>query len=143
VAAVLGSGIALADGKGGLICISGSAKGRKMRTIRLAGEKDILVFKDENGDLWKVGKEGIPAFDTIIGISHNTQKPVGLALNALRNSTEVGNIVLDLFNGSGSTLLACENLGRHGRGMELDRGYCMATILRWESLTKKKAVKII
>ena len=73
---------------------------------------------------------------------HPTMKPVELICNALKNSTEKENIVLDFFGGSGSTLIACEQLGRKCRMMELDPHYCDVIIARWEKLTGQKAVKV-
>lgn len=73
---------------------------------------------------------------------HPTMKPIELIENALLNSSENGDIVLDLFGGSGSTLIACEQLGRKARLMELDPHYCDVIIARWEKLTGKKAEKI-
>jgi site-specific DNA-methyltransferase (adenine-specific) len=69
---------------------------------------------------------------------HPTMKPVALIENALLNSTEAGNIVLDLFGGSGSTLIACEKLNRKCRMMEIDPCYCDVIIERWEKFTGKK-----
>lgn len=74
---------------------------------------------------------------------HPTMKPVGLFGYLLNNSTKVGDVVLDSFGGSGTTLIACEELKRKARLMELDERYCDAIIARWEKLTGKKAVKII
>lgn len=73
---------------------------------------------------------------------HPTMKPVGLFGYLLNNSTKVGDVVLDSFGGSGTTLIACEELKRKARLMELDERYCDAIIARWEKLTGKKAVKI-
>ena len=73
---------------------------------------------------------------------HPTMKPVELICNALKNSTEKENIVLDFFGGSGSTLIACEQLGRKCRMMELDPHYCDVIIARWEKFTGQKAVKV-
>lgn len=70
---------------------------------------------------------------------HPTQKPVALAERAIRNH-EV-ETVLDLFGGSGSTLIACEKLGRKARLMELSESYCDVIIQRWQDLTGKKAVR--
>jgi site-specific DNA-methyltransferase (adenine-specific) len=72
---------------------------------------------------------------------HPTMKPVPLIANALLNSTKGEEVVLDLFGGSGSTLIACEQLGRKCRMMELDPHYCDVIIARWEKLTGQKAVK--
>jgi DNA modification methylase len=62
--------------------------------------------------------EGIPAFDTVIGVSHNTQKQVALVIRALMNSCKTHGIVLDLFGESGSTLIAAEKSSRQARIME-------------------------
>lgn len=70
---------------------------------------------------------------------HPTQKPVFLPSEALKNSTETNDLVLDLFGGSGSTLIACEQLNRKCYTMELDEHYCDVIIQRWENLTGKKA----
>lgn len=73
---------------------------------------------------------------------HPTMKPVELIANALKNSTIENNIVLDLFGGSGSTLIACEQLNRTCYMMELDPHYCDVIIARWEKLSGGTAVKI-
>lgn len=70
---------------------------------------------------------------------HPTMKPVELIENALKNSTKENNLVLDLFGGSGSTLIACEQLGRKCYTMELDPHYVDVIIERWEDYTGKKA----
>lgn len=66
---------------------------------------------------------------------HPTMKPVELIEKALQNSSKRGDIVLDLFGGSGSTLIACEQTGRDARLMELDPHYCDVIIRRWEDYT--------
>ena len=71
---------------------------------------------------------------------HPTMKPVELIVNALMNSTKNGNIVLDLFGGSGSTLMACEQTERINYSMEFDPHYVDVIIQRWENFTGKKAV---
>lgn len=73
---------------------------------------------------------------------HPTMKPVELIENALLNNSKIGDIVLDLFLGSGSTLIACEQLNRKCYGMELDPHYCDVIIKRWEDFTGKQAAKI-
>ena len=70
---------------------------------------------------------------------HPTQKPVKLSEFAIRNTTERGEIVLDLFGGSGSTLIACEQLDRRCRMMEYDPIYCDVIVERWEQFTGEKA----
>lgn len=73
---------------------------------------------------------------------HPTMKPVRLFGYQVTNSTRPGDIVLDTFGGSGTTIVACEQLGRRARLMELDPHYCDVIIARWEKLTGKKAEKI-
>jgi DNA modification methylase len=70
---------------------------------------------------------------------HPTQKPTFLAKEALGNSSMPGQIVLDLFGGSGSTLIAAQETGRHARLMELDPAYCDVIVKRWEDFTGNKA----
>ena len=73
---------------------------------------------------------------------HPTMKPVELIANALKNSTKEKDLVLDLFGGSGSTLIACEQLHRKCLMMELDEHYCDVIIQRWENLTGQQAKRI-
>ena len=70
---------------------------------------------------------------------HPTQKPVELPERAISNSSKQGDEILDLFGGSGSTLIACEKTGRHARLMELDEKYCDVIIKRWQEFTGKEA----
>lgn len=74
--------------------------------------------------------------------THPTQKPVGLLRSILSDFSEVGDLVMDPFGGSGSTLIACEQLGRKCRMMELDPHYCDVIVARWEQFTGRKAVRI-
>ncbi len=77
-----------------------------------------------------------------ISADHPTMKPVKLISRLIANSTRPGNIVFDGFGGSGSTLIACEQLGRRCFMSELDPAFVDVIIRRWEELTSKKAVKI-
>ena len=71
---------------------------------------------------------------------HPTEKPVAVPAMGITHSSKPGDIVLDLFGGSGSTLIACEQTGRECRMMELDPHYVDVIIERWQNLTGKKAV---
>lgn len=71
---------------------------------------------------------------------HPTVKPRAMLEDALLDVTERGDMVLDPFVGSGSTLLAAETTGRIGRGIEIDAGYCDVAIRRWQDLTGEDAV---
>ena len=70
-----------------------------------------------------------------------TEKPVELAVRAMQYSSRAGENVLDLFGGSGSTLIAAEQTGRKAFLMELDPPYCDVIVQRWENLTGKKAIR--
>ena len=72
---------------------------------------------------------------------HPTQKPVDLIERALSNSSKRGDLVIDCFGGSGSTLIACEKTGRNSRLLELDPKYCDVIIRRWQEFTGKAAVR--
>ena len=85
--------------------------------------------------IWEMEKERVCDL-------HPTMKPIPLVGRAISNSSKKGDIVIDLFGGSGSTIIACEQLGRKCRMMELDPHYCDVIIARWEKLTGKKAEKI-
>lgn len=73
---------------------------------------------------------------------HPTMKPVELVANCMMDASVEGDIVLDMFGGSGTTIIAAEQLGRKARLMELDPHYCDVIIARWEKLTGKEAVKV-
>ena len=73
---------------------------------------------------------------------HPTQKPVKLSVWFISRYTDGGSNVLDLFGGSGSTLIACEQTGRNCYMMELDPYYVDVIIKRWENFTGQKAVLI-
>jgi DNA modification methylase len=87
-------------------------------------------------DLWNVKKINPSA------MVHLTEKPVELALRALQYSSKPGENCLELFGGSGSTLIACEQTGRRCFAMELDRWYCDVIVERWENFTGRKAERI-
>ena len=82
-------------------------------------------------DLWSIAKDS--------KYKHPTQKPAELAKRAINNSSNEGNIVLDLFGGSGSTLIASEATARKCYMMELDPVYVDVIVKRWEDFTGKKA----
>ena len=82
--------------------------------------------------IWRFDKEKVEG--------HTTPKPVALIERALENSSKGGDIVADLFGGSGSTLIACEKAGRHAHLMELDPKYVDVIIKRWQDFTGKQAV---
>ena len=70
---------------------------------------------------------------------HPTMKPVELVERAINNSSKPGNVVLDGFGGSGSTLIAAEKTGRKARLIELDPKFCDVIVKRWEEYSGNKA----
>ena len=88
------------------------------------------------GSVWKINKDGASEY------VHPTQKPVALPEEAIDKTTKKGFRVLDLFGGSGSTLIACEKTGRNAYLMELDPKYIDVIITRWQNFTGKEAVHI-
>lgn len=100
-------------------------------------EMKKIVTKDESGEgtVWRVDR---PAKNT----EHPTMKPVKLVSIAIRNSSKRDDIVLDLFGGSGSTLIAAEQLNRTAYLMELDPRYIDVIIKRYEKLTGETAKKL-
>jgi len=73
---------------------------------------------------------------------HPTAKPVELIRRCLANSTRPGDVVLDPFAGSGSTLIAAQELGRRSYLVEIDPGYCDVILARWEAFTAKGATRV-
>lgn len=71
---------------------------------------------------------------------HPTMKPIDLIAKLIKNSSKENDIILDLFGGSGSTIIAAEQLNRNCYTMELDPKYCDVIVKRWETLTNKEAI---
>jgi DNA modification methylase len=86
------------------------------------------------GSVWAFNKDAASTY------VHPTQKPVALAAEAIEKTTTAKALVMDLFLGSGTTLIAAEQLGRKCYGMEISPAYCDVIVQRWENLTGKKAV---
>lgn len=101
------------------------------------GKPDINSHQgdQEYQDVWhiqrKIGKDE----------DHATKKPIELIERSLRHASQIGNIVADLFGGSGSTLIACEKTDRQCFMMELDPHYCGVILDRWQKFTGKKAIR--
>jgi len=106
-------------------------------------EPCIYAFKKGKAPFWNGPNNEVTVWDVKRHSKnefHPTQKPVELPVRAMENSSKGGDTVLDLFGGSGSTLIACEKINRHARLMELDPKYCDVIVKRWEDFTGKKAV---
>lgn len=115
-------------------------KGTAYRNKEMTKASDILdldfeKFQDRL-DVWYIHRDKINTYN------HPTQKPVRISERAIKMSSKRHDIVLDLFGGGGGSLIACEQLKRRGRIMELDPVYCDVIIKRYEQFTGKKAKKI-
>tara|TARA_R110000868_G_scaffold164636_1_gene397362 strand:- start:361 stop:1563 length:1203 start_codon:yes stop_codon:yes gene_type:complete len=106
-------------------------------------EPCLYGWKDGAGHLWAADRKQT----TILEFEkphrngeHPTMKPVALFEYQMLNNTKGGDMVLDLFGGSGTTMLAAEKHGRHAYLMELDPKYCDVIVKRWEDFTGKTAV---
>ena len=121
----LGNGIVITDGHGGKLYVTDTPpKGKKLRYVRMDEASTLyLSQEDKMSTGWEVARE--------TGTLHPTQKPVELAVRAIENSSQPGEIVLDLFGGSGSTLMGAELTGRRGYCTELDPTYADVIISRY------------
>ncbi len=156
--------------KGGSYYISGGRESTQIFNRILRNLKfhiqSWLVWKKENFNIsrldyhpkheiitygWKEGaahrwfndrsQTDILEYSREIGSSvHPTQKPIVLLEYLIKNSSLADETILDLFGGSGSTLIACEKTGRINRSMELDPKYCDVIIKRWQEYTSKEAI---
>jgi DNA modification methylase len=101
-----------------------------------AGAAHKFYGPNNVADVWSVKKVNPQS------MVHLTEKPVELAVRAIQYSSLAGENVLDLFGGSGSTLIAAEQTGRRAFLMELDPPYCDVIVQRWEKFTGKKAQRL-
>ena len=129
--------------------------GRKQTTVRDGAVMPLRIMPDGTlqvdvaNKTFVVSGKGltVEAYDGSIiraerparNAEHPTMKPVALILEMLENSTQRGDKVLDLFGGSGSTLIACHKSGRVARLMELDERYCDVIVERWQTYTSEAA----
>jgi len=87
----------------------------------------------DQGDVWFIKRP-------MANLEHPTMKPVELVERALRNSSKTQDTILDVFGGSGTTLIACEKSRRQARLIELEPRYCDVIVRRWQEYTGEKAV---
>jgi DNA modification methylase len=103
--------------------------------ISTMNKAELLEIVRSNAEYSTILRENKPKKNNI----HPTMKPIALVAKLMSNSSITGDIVLDPFGGSGSTLIAAEQLGRASRLIELDPEYADAILARWEFHTNKKA----
>lgn len=129
VSTAVTGGVVVTDGTGGKLYITDAPpKGKKIRYIR-AGDGDVVSLYGEKkqSTAWEVSRA--------TAIEHPTQKPVELATRAIENSTQEGDVVLDLFGGSGTTLIGAEMTHRRARLTELDPRYVDVIVNRYARIT--------
>ncbi|MCL2119978.1 MAG: hypothetical protein FWH27_16290, partial [Planctomycetaceae bacterium] len=107
----------------------------RVREVESSEEAVNLIGMNSITDVWRVKK--VSSQETV----HLTEKPVELGVRALKYSTLPGENVLELFGGSGSTLIACEMMGRRCFAMEIDRWYTDVIVQRWLEFTGKEAIR--
>ena len=100
------------------------------------GGRHYFIDSRFESDIWEIKRKASNA------MSHPTQKPLALVAKAIVNSSHKRDTVLDMFAGSGVTLIACEKTERSFVGIELDPRYCDVIIQRWQNYTGKEAVKV-
>lgn len=134
MATVLTGGIMITDGKGGTLYVTErKPKGKKCRAIRLHDGRSVyLQNPNAQTTTWTVDKDP--------HIEHPNQKPIELPARAIRNSTKEGDLVIDFFGGSGSTLLAAEMENRRCYSTELDPKYCDLIVKRYVDMTGDRGV---
>jgi DNA modification methylase len=129
--------------------------GRAKTTVMQAADMPISVGADgsvliENGGATiRISGENLHVEELVSSVIraekprrsavHPTMKPVGLVLGMLKNSSQRGDLVLDLFGGSGTTLIACEKIGRQARLMEFDPRFADVIVKRWQDFSGREA----
>ena len=116
---------------------------REYEKLRAEYEEGWAYFDnthDNMNDVWHFDRTSQKEREDTGG--HATPKPIALCARAIKSSSREGEIVLDCFGGSGSTLIACEQTKRRCYMIELDPHYCDVIIQRWENFTGGKAEKL-
>ncbi|KYG90805.1 lactate dehydrogenase [[Bacillus] sp. KCTC 13219] len=109
--------------------------GAKQVVIKVKEAELITDNAEEFSTIWRIDKPKRNG-------DHPTMKPITLCARAILCSSKVGDIVLDMFGGGGSTLIACEQTGRKCRIVEYDPKYADVIIRRWEDFSGEKAIKL-
>lgn len=135
---VLGNGLVLTDGRGAKLYLTKKPpKGKKVRYVRLEDSKPVFLYdEDKTTSVWQIDRQTANKL-------HPTQKPVELAVRAIENSSQPQEIVLDVFAGSGSTLMAAEQTERRCFAVEINENYCDVIISRYILETGNLGVKCL
>ena len=135
-ATTLSGGVVLTDGAGNKLYLTEKPpKGKKVRYIRLSEGRSITLYQESKEQtVWEVARET----KTV----HPTQKPVELPVRAITNSSETGDLILDFFGGSGSTLIAAHMTGRICYTTELDPKYVDQIVKRYIEVSGNSGVTV-
>lgn len=130
-------GVLITDGSGQQILIKEppAKVSGKVRHFRVPSGERLILLPQDGTTAWCVSRDPVTEY------VHPNQKPVGLAARAVRLSSQPGEMVVDMFSGSGSTMIACEELGRKARIIEINPHFAAAAIERWHLRTKKEPKK--
>lgn len=131
----IGKGVRLRAADGAAVDVLAPDDARRLDEVEI-GDEVTLHGQSSVSDVWRVKKVNPQS------MVHLTEKPVELAVRAMQYSSRPGENVLDLFGGSGSTLIAAEQAGRRAFLMELDQLYCDVIVKRWEEFTGRKAERV-
>ena len=136
-ATVLTGGVVLTDGAGGKVYLNDKPpKNRKLRYIRLKSGRSVSLHPAGNDStVWEISRDA--------KAEHPTQKPVELAIKAIDNSSQPGDLIADFFGGSGYTLVGAEMTGRRANIIELNPVYGDVIINRYMRLTGNEDVTCI
>jgi DNA modification methylase len=108
---------------------------------------EFIIYAISEGHKWYGGRTETDIWDfnraSTAKYTHPTQKPIDLPIKAITNSSKGDDVVLDTFLGSGTTMIACENLGRKCRGCEIDPGYVAVELQRYKDTFPGKEIKLI
>jgi DNA modification methylase len=125
-------------------CIAKGVISSAVELIMCFGDNNTRSFKDthfSNGEYYLGVIEGNVASNNEYSKIHKATFPIYLPENIIKNFSSKGSSIIDCFGGTGTTLIACEQLDRKCYMMELDPHYCDVIIARWEKLTGNKAIK--
>lgn len=122
-------------------CMLGWKEGKAhYKNKNIANLRD--AFSPETNDIEELMDVWYQKRDAIKDYVHPTQKPVRLAERAVKKNSRIGDIVLDVFGGSGSTMISCEQMGRKAYLMELDPKFVDVIIARYKKFTGKEVIKV-
>ena len=132
-AIAIASGILLTDGEQAQLYIKAEKpKAAKARHLRVLPDHPAVLADRATSTAWEISRDARKDY------AHPNQKPTGLARIAIQNSSKEGDIVIDQFSGSGSTLIACEMTGRRARAMDLEPKWVAVAIERWSKATNQQ-----